>query len=151
MTTVAALHDWLLFAHVLMAMLWLGAVAVVGAFAVRVLRGRDDVCGFVRSLRVIGPALLAPPPALLLASGVWLVSDSPAWSFGQGWVQLALVLFAAAFAIGAAHQSRAALAAERAPDRATAARHLRRWAWGTAVIIVLLVAATWDMVFKPGL
>jgi hypothetical protein len=29
--------------------------------------------------------------------------------------------------------------------------HLRRWAYGMGVILVLLVAATWDMVFKPGL
>ena len=58
------------------------------------------------------------------------------------------------FLIGAAHQSRAAIAAERAAnegDDATALRHLRRWAYGMAAILVLLVVATWDMVFKPGL
>jgi hypothetical protein len=30
-------------------------------------------------------------------------------------------------------------------------RALRRWLWGTAVIVVLLVVAVWDMIFKPGL
>ncbi len=28
---------------------------------------------------------------------------------------------------------------------------VRRWAWGTALILALIVLATWDMVFKPGL
>ena len=36
-------------------------------------------------------------------------------------------------------------------DHAAAIAQLRRWAWGTALLIVLIVLATWDMVFKPGL
>jgi hypothetical protein len=49
---------------------------------------------------------------------------------------------------------RSALAAERAVnagDHAEAATQLRRWSWGIGLILVLLVVATWDMVFKPGL
>ena len=49
---------------------------------------------------------------------------------------------------------RAAIAAEKASkagDDAVALHHLRRWAYGMAVILVLLVVAPWDMVFKPGL
>jgi uncharacterized membrane protein len=95
--------------------------------------------------------VLAPAPAILVIFGVWAVAHDPAWSFDQTWVQLGLALFVAAFVIGAAHQSRAALAAERASDPTEAARHLRRWAYGMGAIVVLLVVATWDMVFKPGL
>lgn len=55
--------------------------------------------------------------------------------------------------MGAAFQSRAAIGAGRAAaagnDR-EAARQLARWSWGSRVIILLLVVATWDMVFKPG-
>ena len=36
-------------------------------------------------------------------------------------------------------------------DHAAALAQLRRWAWGTALIVALIVLATWDMVFKPGL
>ena len=83
-----------------------------------------------------------------------MVLDSAAWDFGQLWVQLALGLFALAFVIGAAHQSRAAIGAERAVtagEADLALRHLARWSAGYWVIVALLVVAAWDMVFKPGL
>jgi len=145
-------YDWLVFAHVLAAMVWLGGITVLGAFAVRILREDDPaaVRSFLGALRRIGPLVLAPAPVLLLGFGVWAVLDSGAWGFGQLWIDLALGLFVAAFLIGAAHQSRAALAAERASDPAVALRHLHRWAWGMGVIVALLVVATWAMVFKPG-
>jgi uncharacterized membrane protein len=150
----AALYDWLLLLHILAAMFWVGGITVVGAFAVRILRSKEPgaTAGFLGSLRVIGPIVLAPAPVLLLGMGIWMVAKQ--WDFGQTWITLAFALFIVAFLIGAAHQSRAAIAAERASqagDDAAALRHLRRWAYGMAVILVLLIVATWDMVFKPGL
>jgi uncharacterized membrane protein len=150
----AALYDWLLFLHIIAAMLWLGGIAVVGAFAVRILRTREPgaTAGFLGSLRLIGPLVLAPAPVILLAMGIWMVAEQ--WEFDQTWVSLGFGLFLVAFLIGAAHQSRAAIAAERASkagDDDAALRYLRRWAWGMAAILALLVIATWDMVFKPGL
>ena len=137
-------------------MAWFGSLVVLAAFAVRILRGSEpeETGRFIGALRVIGPLALAPAPITLIAAGLALVGDSDAWDFGQGWVQLGLGLFAAAFLVGAAHQSRTAIGAERAAERGdhtAAAAELRRWAWGTALILALLVLATWDMVFKPGL
>jgi uncharacterized membrane protein len=154
--SLAALYDWFVLLHVLAAMFWLGGLTVLGAFAARILRAGDaeETARFLGALRVIGPLALAPAPIALVAAGLAMVGDSEAWDFGQTWVQLGLGLFAAAFLIGAAHQSRAAIAAERAAQRgdaAVAAAQLRRWAWGTALIVALIVLATWDMVFKPGL
>jgi uncharacterized membrane protein len=155
-TSLAALYDWLVLAHVLAAMAWFGSLVVLAAFAVRILRGgeAEETGRFIGALRVIGPLALAPAPITLLAAGLAMVGDSDTWDFGQGWVQLGLGLFAAAFLVGAAHQSRTAIGAERAAargDHTAAAAQLRRWAWGTALILALLVLATWDMVFKPGL
>lgn len=65
-----------------------------------------------------------------------------------------IACFALAFAIGAIHQSRAAIAAHRAAERGDdgeASLMLRRWALGGWSIVAVLVTATWDMVFKPGL
>lgn len=153
---LASLYNWLVLAHVLAAMVWLGALVILAAFSIRILRaGEPEEAGrFVGSLRVIGPLALAPAPLTLLAAGLAMVGDSDAWDFGQGWVQLGIGLFAAAFLVGAAHQSRTAIAAERAAargDHAAALAQLRRWAWGTGLLILLIVLTTWDMVFKPGI
>jgi uncharacterized membrane protein len=53
-----------------------------------------------------------------------------------------------------AHQSRTAMNADRAAargDHEVARRQLARWSWGYRLLVLLLIAATWDMVAKPGL
>jgi uncharacterized membrane protein len=150
------LYDWLLFLHVLAAMVWVGGGLVLAVIAARVLRDPDPgaVGRFTGSLRVIGPRALAPATVAVLGLGIGLVVDTDAWDFGQLWVQLGLGLFAAAFLVGAVWQSRTALAAARAAesdDDAEARRQLRRWSWGYRLVVLLLVVAAWDMTTKPGL
>jgi uncharacterized membrane protein len=152
----ASLYDWLLFLHVVAAMVGVGGLVALSALAAHVLRSGepDAVARFVRSLRMIGPLVLAPAAVALVGFGIWLVVNSAAWDFGQTWIRLALTLFAGAFGVGAVFQSGAAIAAQRAAetgDDGEAARQLRRWSWGMRLILLLLFAATWDMVFKPGL
>ncbi len=154
--TTAAVYDWLLLLHVLGAMLWLGGLAALAVFGGLVVRSGDSatVARFVRSLRVVGPVLLAPAASAVLAFGAWMVADSPAWTVSQTWIRLALGLLAAAVLVGVVFLSRVGRAAERAVDAgddAQALRHLARWSWGIRLILLLLVVASWDMVFKPGL
>jgi uncharacterized membrane protein len=156
MPVAATLYDWLMFLHVLAAMIWVGGTLALSALATFVARSddREAIARFVGSLRVIGPLVLAPATVAVLGFGIWLVLDTDAWDFGQTWVWLALVLFAGAFLVGAAFQSRAAIGAERAAaggNADEAARQLNRWSSGSRLILLFLVAATWDMVFKPGL
>jgi uncharacterized membrane protein len=153
---VASLYEWLLFGHIVAAMVWVGGAVLLGALAIAVLRAGelDAIARFLRALPVLGPRVLAPATVAVVGLGVWLVLNSAAWDFAQAWVQVGIALFVVAFLIGAAHQSRAALNAQRAVergDRDDAWQQLARWSWGYAVIVVLLVAAVWDMVFKPGL
>jgi putative copper export protein len=147
------LYDWLLFLHVLAAMVWLGGGVMLAVCAARVLRDPDQGAAgrFTASLRVTGPLVLAPATLAVLGLGIGLVLDTDAWDFGQLWVQLGLALFGAAFLIGAGWQSRTALAAARADDADEARRQLRRWSLGYRLIVLLLVAAAWDMTTKPGL
>jgi uncharacterized membrane protein len=150
------LYDWLLFLHVVAAMVWVGGAVLLGVLAIRVVRdGEPGAVGkFITNMRVIGPAVLAPATVGVIGFGVWLVLDSAAWDFGQFWVQLALALFTGAFVIGIAHQSRTAIGAERAVGRGDdeeARRQLTRWSRGYWVIVLLLIVATWDMTAKPGL
>jgi putative copper export protein len=149
-------YEWLLFAHIVAAMVWVGGAVLLGVLAARASRDVDpDAVGrFLSNMRFVGPVVLAPATFAVLGFGVWLVLDSTTWDFGQRWVQLALALFAGAFVIGAAHQSRAAIGAERAADRGDhdeARRQLVRWSSGYWAIVALLIVAVWDMTTKPGL
>lgn len=153
---MGTLYDWLLFAHVLAAMIWVGGLVMLAAVGIRTRRSgdRDAIARFVGSLRILGAAVLAPAGVLLLVFGIWMVVDSAAWDFGQTWVRTGMALLIAAVVVGAAYLSRVGIAAERAVaagDHAQAARQLARWSWGIGVILLLLVVATWDMVVKPGL
>jgi uncharacterized membrane protein len=152
----ASLTEWLHFFHLLAAMIWVGGAVTLAALTTHLLRGGqpDAIARFVRSVAVIGPVVLAPAVAAVAGFGIWLVIDSDSWTFGQTWVWFGLVLLVAAFLIGALFQSRALIGARRAAetgDHVAAARELRRWSWGMWVILLLLLAAHWDMVFKPGL
>jgi uncharacterized membrane protein len=152
---LAALYEWLKFLHVLAAMVWLGGLTVFTVLGLNVLRTgeRDALARFVASFRVVGPSVLMPAAILVLVLGIWMVLDSAAWDFEQTWIWLALVLLLVAVLVGAVFLSRAAMGAQRAVDAGDdtkAARQLRRWAWGIRLILLLLVVATWAMVFKPG-
>ena len=154
--SIAALYDWLLFGHLVAAMVWLGGGVVLTALALATLRAHDAqaVARFIAGLRVLGPAVLAPGTVITLGLGVWLVLESAAWDFRQGWLLAALILIAVATVVGAGHQARTALAVERATrrgDAAEARRQLVRWTWGYGLVVVLLVLIAWDMDFKPGL
>jgi uncharacterized membrane protein len=151
----AALYDWLLFAHVLVAMVWVGGALLLNVLAWQALRSPADgrMERFIGNLRVIGPRVFAPAVVLLLGFGIWLVLESDGWSFDQTWIQIGLALFATAFLIGVVYLSFMSLRAERAMARGDvldAARQLRHWTWGYQVVLVVLVVATWDMVIKPG-
>ena len=150
------LYDWLLFGHVLAAMVWVGGALLLSLLAWQALRSADEhaVGRFVVNLRVIGPRVFAPAVVLLLAFGIGMVADSSAWDFGQTWLQVGVGLFAAAFLVGVVLLSQTAVRAERAvarDDRPAAVRALRLWCRAYTSVLVLLVAATWVMVAKPGL
>ena len=132
MILVASLYEWLLFLHVVAAMLWVGGTALTNVLATIVARRQDRraVEQFVSNLSTVGPLVLAPATLGVVGFGIWLVLDSDAWDFGQTWIWLALVLFAGAFVVGAAFQSRSAIAGRRAAeagDDAEASRQLARW------------------------
>jgi drug/metabolite transporter (DMT)-like permease len=108
----------------------------------------------VASLRRIAPLLFGLPAALLVVFGVLMVLDSPAWDFGQRWIQIAFVLLVAAAAAGAVFARRAMEAAGRAlevGDPSGASRYVAQWSRVIGLILVLLVLATCDMILKPGL
>ena len=149
------LYDWLLLGHILAAMVWLGGGLML-LFVARRVRASDDpraIVDFGQSLSYLGPRVLAPAVVGVLVFGVWMVLDSAAWDFGQGWVLIAIGLFLVAFLIGAVYLSRVALQLVRSEGAEPAVRRglLDRWMLGYALVLLVLVLTVADMVFKPGL
>jgi uncharacterized membrane protein len=149
------LELWLHFAHVAGAILWVGGGATLSVVGARARQsGNLAVIGeFARMLSYIGLRVFTPAVVVVLVSGVWLVLGSE-WNFTQPWVLLALGAFVLAFLIGAVYLSRSAIQLERAAiqnaDLLAARQGLRRWLVGYGVVLIILVFALWDMIFKPG-
>lgn len=151
------LESWLHFLHVLAAMVWVGGgltLMLIG-FRARSSANPDAIREFARALPYVGLRVLMPAVVIVLVTGVWLVLSSSEWHLSQFWVVLALALFAVAFLIGAIYLSRVGIELERiAADEgagpAQALALLNRWLIGYALVLVILLVALWDMVFRPA-
>lgn len=153
-----AIYTWLKFAHILGAMIWIGGGVLLSLLGVRARQSSDPhlIQEFARALAYVGLRALTPSVLAVLGFGIWLTLASAAWNFSQLWILLALGAFLVAFLVGAVFLSRIALALDRLTSRPDfdlrAARALLgRWIISYLVVLLVLVFAVWDMVFKPGL
>jgi uncharacterized membrane protein len=152
------MYPWLLFLHVLSAMVWIGGGLILLLTGLRVRASADPrrAADFAGTLPYLALRSLAPAIVLLLLTGVGMVLSNAAWQFSQTWVLLALGLFVLAFAIGAVYLSRAGAALLRvaggeAGDATSVTPFLNRWLLGYGAVLLILVVVVWDMIFKPGL
>lgn len=152
------LETWLHLAHILGAIIWVGGGVMLSLVGVRARQSEDPslIREFARMLSYVGLRVLMPAVVAVLVSGVWLVLARSAWDFTQFWVLFGLGAFIVAFLIGAVYLSQIAIQLERLATRTDmdpqAVRDLLgRWIVGYRVILVILLFAVWDMVFKPGL
>src|SRR5438067_9487121 len=135
---------WLLFVHVLSAMVWLGGglTLMVAGLRVRSSSRPEAVAEFAGMVPFVGLRILMPAVVVLLVTGVWQVLASSAWSFSQLWVRLALGLFILAFLVGAIYLSRVGIGLDRATadnrPAGEAAALLHRWLGGFDVVLGLL-------------
>jgi uncharacterized membrane protein len=151
------LDSWLHFGHILGATVWVGGGLMLSLLGSRARSSLDPraVGEFARTLTYVGPSELAPAVIAVLVFGVWMVLESAAWDFTQLWVVIAIGLFVVAFLVGAIYLSRVSIQLQRAADEDVGAdvgrRLLGRWIMGYRAVLIVLVVAVWDMVFKPGL
>ena len=153
------LDSWLHFGHVLSAIVWVGGGLMLSIVGLRVRASGDPnaIRQFAGTLSYAGVRVLLPAVVGTLGFGVWLVIENAAWDFGQLWVLLALGLFAVAFLVGAVYLSRIGTRLQRwaINDEPTSANDgpmmLDQWLLGYGMVLVVLLVAVWDMVFKPGL
>jgi len=153
-----SLDSWLHFLHVVAAMVWVGGGLALSVLGLRTRSSSNPAAigEFARTLPYMGLRVLMPSVILVLVTGVWLVLAGAAWNLTQFWVLFALGLFAVAFLIGAVYLSRVSIALERTTGTdgagtGSAVDLLNRWLVGYGVVLVILLVAVWDMVFKPGL
>jgi uncharacterized membrane protein len=152
-----SLDSWLHFLHVVAAIVWLGGglMLVMVGIRVRSSTSSEAIAEFARTIPFVGIRVLGPAWIVVLVTSVWMVLSSSEFKFTQLWVLIGLGAFAVAFLVGAVYMSQVGIRLDRAArgeDRqhANLPALLQRWLVGYSVVLVVLLVAVWDMVFKPG-
>lgn len=149
-----SLYNVLLFLHVIAATIWLGGGLMLAAMGLRARRSATSLGDFAQLLPFVGVRVLMPAVVVLPITGVWMVLADSEWSFQQEWTRAAIGLFLVAFAVGAVYLSRIGIQMGRAGlpsgSPANLATLVNRWLIGYGLVLVVLLLAVADMVFKPG-
>jgi uncharacterized membrane protein len=152
------LEPWIHFIHILGAIIWVGGGVMLSLIGARARKSEDPrlIGEFARTLSYVGLRVLTPAVVAVLLSGLWLVLTGSEWKFTQLWVLLGLGAFILAFLIGVIYLSRIGIQLDRVATSTDlnpqeARELLGRWILGYQIILVILIFAVWDMVFKPGL
>jgi uncharacterized membrane protein len=151
------LYDWLVLAHVLAAIIWVGGgiMQTLSSRRVAAVGGDSARRAFADIEEWSGTRIFGPAAATVLVFGLLMVWQSDAWSFVQTWVWLSLVLAVAAMIVGAAFYGPegariGALTAERGPDDPEVKRRVARVAMVNNIDVAVMVVIVFLMVFKPG-
>jgi uncharacterized membrane protein len=150
------LHEWLMFFHVLGAIIWVGTVIVMNAILTKASRASDRTAIFrlARELEWVGPGLIGPSALVVILLGVWLVILEEEWAFSQLWIWLSLVLVAVSMVEGISSGPEGKrivrMADERGGGDGEVRRRMGRLLWLARLDILILVVVVWLMVFKPG-
>lgn len=99
-------YEFLLFAHVACAVIWLGGAFFAQAYAMVVTRRGDaaEIAAFTGTAGRLSERLFVPASLLVLLAGIGLMLEGN-WEWSQLWVVFALVAFAASFVTGLLHIS----------------------------------------------
>ncbi len=139
------LHNWLMLAHVLGAMVWLGGGLMQVLFALRARASGDAavIADFARSIWFTNTRVIVPALFVVVVTGVWMVLEGAEWNLSQPWVLVGLGLWVVAFIAGGSERftlTKLTRADEGAEGNARVL--LGRWITGTGIVLaVLLVAA----------
>ncbi len=150
-----SLDLWLHFLHVLSAIMWVGGgvtLSIIGA-RIRANGTPAAIADFAQLLTYVGTRVFLPAVVGTVVFGVWMVLENTQWNFGQLWVRLAIGLFVLAFLIGAVYLGRVGIQLGKVgpTDAAAAKALLGRWIAGYGLVLIVLLIAVWDMIFKPGM
>ena len=150
-------YEFLLFVHVAAAVIWVGGATVVQLFALRAMKASDPMrmAEFAGDAEAIGNRVFVPAALVALVSGLWMVIDSDFLGFGDDWIVIGLLLFAATFLTGAlffgpeSGRIRQVLAAE-GPTSPEAQRRIQRLLAFSRADLMALFLLVFDMSVKPS-
>lgn len=157
-----SLYDWLLFLHVLAAFAVLAAVTLY-SYLVVLGFSSDRPAEVARGFRLMrtGDVLMAAGAGGTLVFGIWLAIQVDGYAVWDGWIIAALVLWAAAGAVGGrtskhyggARKRADELVAEGRGEPSAELREILRSRRGlglhiASTLLILLLLA--DMIWKPG-
>ena len=150
------MYEWLLYVHILAAVIWVGGAVFVQVLAVRVTRSGqpEELPVFARHVEALGNWLFMPAAVLLLISGAAMTYQ--VWNFGQGWIVAAIGLWVLSAVIGAIYLApRAKRAAKlfesEGPTSPEAVRLVGRMFLVSRLELLSFAIAIGLMVFKPRL
>jgi uncharacterized membrane protein len=149
-------YEFLLFAHIAMAAIWVGGGAMLQFFGLRAINAPDPMrlAQLGQDIEWIGSRVLVPASALAVVSGILLVIDSDFWGFGDDWIVIGLVLFAITFLAGALFFGPESgrlgkLVEAEGPTSPAVQEKLRRLLALTRADLMLLFLIIFDIATKP--
>ncbi len=149
-------YEFLLFAHISMAALWVGGGAMIQFFALRIMKATDPMrmAEFGQDVEWIGNRVFIPASALAVVSGILLVIESDFWGFGDDWIVIGLILFAITFLAGSLffgpESGRLAKLAEaEGPTAPVVQQRMQRLIALSRADLMLLFLLIFDMSVKP--
>lgn len=149
-------YHWMLFFHILAAVVWVGGSAVTQVYAIRATRTKDPdrVATFAKDVEWIGLHVFLPSSIVLVGLGIGLIADGP-WSMGEAWVGFGLAVWILSAVTGSAFLGPEAgrinkVVAEQGVASAEAQRRIRRIFVISRIELALLVLVIFAMVIKPG-
>ncbi len=145
-------HEWLLFIHIVGAVVFVGGGITLG---VQVLGAGRAPRQFLDLAELAGRAI-GVGAVLTLLSGIALVVESDVWSFSMGFVLFGIATIVISGAVDALYfrKQTAAIGGaieEGGPESPEVKAGLKRMAIANAMVILLYIATIWAMVFQPGL
>ena len=149
--------EFLLFGHLLAAMVWVGGGVAVQMFYLRArLAGGENLTHFAKTVEWFGSRVSTTSSLLVLIFGVLLVIEAEFYDFGQFWIVAALAMFAVSFVTGAGFLGPETgrlgkLMDERPADDPEIASRIGRLVIVSRIELILLILIVLDMVLKPGL
>jgi uncharacterized membrane protein len=156
MALLVTSYQFYLTVHILAAIVWVGGATITQVYAVRAQASGDAerVAGFARDAEFVGRTMFAPSAIVLVIFGFLLVNEGN-WSLGSTWIVIALVVWAASFAVGIGFLGPESgrigrLIEQHGPGTPEVRRRIDRIFLISRIELLFLILIVVDMVTKPG-